>query len=637
MVYDVSRAFERIENELLESMIRNLKKHKAEETELGFEWTQWQAIQLEELHRFKLEAAKKYGLEFKSMNQKIRETIAEAMMQGASDEEVNVLKAIEKGLVLNREQGLSAGFFQANQKRLDALMNAVEHDMKTAQTAVLRYTNDQYRKIIFQSQVAASSGALTYDKAVDMATSDFLKKGINCITYSNGAVHNIVSYADMAVRTASKRAYLMGEGQKRQEWGISTVILNKRFNACPLCMPFEGKVLIDDVWSGGSAKDGPYPLMSSAMAAGLYHPNCKDKHSTYFEGISSKPESRYYEEKPVIKERQLIENKLNHAKRQAKSYNRLAKNSLDAENQETYRARATEWRDKVKEYREELNRFDSANDLNITKTESQTIFTKTNVKDLPKRLQKTLFDYTNGEFRNVCEWSQYITDKDNFRSTYLWDEGKSISKSIKEDVDDIHELIKEQPKEKGKLIRFERANHIDYGRYSGMYENFKEGNYLNLGIRSTTRDLEFVDKLLNMEVEGLESYHKRANEYGHIKYVFDSSRSLDVSNISAYPDQLEELVYGKYKITKVTHNKGVAGGYEYIRMPMKEYVKENNLETEIRISKKGNENIVVHMKDGKERLYPKTQWDEDKVFLNDTVYIQPKFDYLEVHLEYVDE
>ena len=365
MGYDVSRAFERIENELLESMTRNLKKHKAEETELGIEWTQWQAIQLEELQRFKLEAAKKYGLEFKSMNKKIRETIANASLQGASDEELNVLKALEKGYVLKRERGLSAGFFQTNQKRLDALMNAVEHDMKTAQTAVLRYANDQYRRIIFQSQVAASSGALTYEKAVDMATSDFLKKGINCITYSNGAVHNIVSYADMAVRTASKRAYLMGEGQKRQEWGVSTVILNKRFNACPLCMPFEGKVLIDDVWSGGSSKDGPYPLMSSAMAAGLYHPNCKDKHSTYFEGISSKPESRYYEEKPVIKERQLIENKLNHAKRQAKSYNRLAKNSLDAENRETYRARATEWNDNVKQYREQLDSFEEAHGLEL--------------------------------------------------------------------------------------------------------------------------------------------------------------------------------------------------------------------------------------------------------------------------------
>lgn len=372
MVYDVSRAFERIENELLESMTRNLKKHKAEETELGIEWTQWQAIQLEELQRFKQEAAKKYGLEFKSMNKKIRETIANASLQGASDEELNVLKALEKGYVLKRERGLSAGFFQTNQKRLDALMNAVEHDMKTAQTAVLRYANDKYRQIIFQSQVAASSGALTYEKAVDMATSDFLKNGLNCITYSNGAVHNIVSYADMAVRTASKRAYLMGEGQKRQEWGVSTVILNKRFNACPLCMPFEGKVLIDDVWSGGSSKDGPYPLMSSAMAAGLYHPNCKDKHSTYFEGISSKPESRYYEEKPVIKERQLIENKLNHAKRQAKSYNRLAKNSLDAENQETYRARATEWRGKVKEYREQLNSFEEAHGFELKDVEKYT-------------------------------------------------------------------------------------------------------------------------------------------------------------------------------------------------------------------------------------------------------------------------
>lgn len=369
MVYDVSRAFERIENELLESMTRNLKKHKAEETELGIEWTQWQAVQLEELQRFKQEAAKKYGLEFKSMNQKIRETIANASLQGASDEELNVLKALEKGYVLKRERGLSAGFFQTNQKRLDALMNAVEHDMKTAQTAVLRYANDKYRQIIFQSQVAASSGALTYEKAVDMATSDFLKNGLNCITYSNGAVHNIVSYADMAVRTASKRAYLMGEGQKRQEWGVSTVILNKRFNACPLCMPFEGKVLIDDVWSGGSSKDGPYPLMSSAMAAGLYHPNCKDKHSTYFEGISSKPESRYYEEKPVIKERQLIENKLNHAKRQAKSYNRLAKNSLDAENQEVYRARATEWRGKVKQYREQLDSFEETHGLELKDVE----------------------------------------------------------------------------------------------------------------------------------------------------------------------------------------------------------------------------------------------------------------------------
>ena len=76
----------------------------------------------------------------------------------------------------------------------------------------------------------------------------------------------------MAIQTASKREYLTGEGEMRQSWGISTVIMNKRANACPKCLPFVGKVLIDDVWSGGDASDGNYPLMSSAIAAGLYHP-----------------------------------------------------------------------------------------------------------------------------------------------------------------------------------------------------------------------------------------------------------------------------------------------------------------------------------------------------------------------------
>ena len=69
--------------------------------------------------------------------------------------------------------------------------------------------------------------------------------------------------------------------------------MNKRGNPCPKCLPFVGKILIDDVWSGGSSEDGSYPLMSSAMAAGLYHPNCKDNHTTYFPGISTPPDDKF--------------------------------------------------------------------------------------------------------------------------------------------------------------------------------------------------------------------------------------------------------------------------------------------------------------------------------------------------------
>lgn len=361
MAYDVSKAFERIENDLLDSMIRNLGRHKAEETAEGFEWEQWQVAQLKELERFKRANAKKYSREFANINSKISTAIQEAYKQGMDDEEMSILEAIKNGFELySGKDNLGASFFSINERKLNALLNSVEHDMKTAEHAVLRYTDDQYRRTIFDAQVAANTGAKTYEQSVDMATKDFLSRGITCIQYSNGAMVNIVSYTDMAIRTATKRAYLMGEGVKRQEWGIHTVILNKRSNACPLCMPFEGKVLIDDVWSGGSADDGPYPLLSSAMAAGLYHPNCKDKHTTYFPGISSEPEKIFTnQELDDIKERQLLDNKVQHAKRQEKRFSRLSQFSLDEDNIQKYTLRAEEWSKLKSNAEENLKYFEA--------------------------------------------------------------------------------------------------------------------------------------------------------------------------------------------------------------------------------------------------------------------------------------
>ena len=150
-------------------------------------------------------------------------------------------------------QTIQGEFFKVNDRKLDALINATTNDMQRAEYAVLRMTNDQYRSIIFNAQVYANTGAGTYAKAVDMATRDFLSAGINCIEYQNGRRVNISAYAEMALRTASKRAYLQGEGEMRQKWGIHTVIMNKRTNACPKCAPFAGRVIVDDVWSGGQA------------------------------------------------------------------------------------------------------------------------------------------------------------------------------------------------------------------------------------------------------------------------------------------------------------------------------------------------------------------------------------------------
>ena len=347
--YDIEKAFRAIEDELIASMMRNLDNHRAEEIEMGFNWTQWQVEQIKALERYKAENKKKFTKQFSNINGSIEAMIFAARQAGGTEQEQKILRAIKKGLKASKvSQGAEGAFFKLNTRKLDALIKATKADFAKAEHSMLRMSEDKYRQVIFNAQVYANTGAGTYEKAVDMATRDFLKAGSNCIEYANGSRHTVKDYARMAIQTASKRAYLTGEGEMRQSWGISTVIMNKRANACPKCLPFVGKVLIDDVWSGGKASDGPYPLMSSAIAAGLYHPNCKDVHTTYFPELDEEPDSKFTkEELEKVKEDYKQDQKQQYAGRMVEQFDRLSKYSLDPDNKKVYAARKEQWENVV--------------------------------------------------------------------------------------------------------------------------------------------------------------------------------------------------------------------------------------------------------------------------------------------------
>lgn len=347
--YDIEEAFRAIEDELIASMMRNLEGHRAEEIEEGYNWTQWQVEQLKALEKYKAQNKKMFLSKFSDINDSIDAMIFAARQEGGTEQEQKILRALKKGLKASKvSQGAEGAFFRLNTRKLNALIKATKSDFSRAEKAMLRMSEDKYRQIIFNAQVYANTGAGTYEKAVDMATKDFLKAGINCIEYANGARHTMKDYAKMAIQTANKRAYLTGEGEMRQSWGISTVIMNKRANACPKCLPFVGKILIDDVWSGGKSSDGPYPLMSSAMAAGLYHPNCKDVHTTYFHELDDEPDSKFTkEELEQVKEDYKQDQKRQYAGRMVEQFNRLSKYSLDPDNKKMYGVRKEQWENVV--------------------------------------------------------------------------------------------------------------------------------------------------------------------------------------------------------------------------------------------------------------------------------------------------
>lgn len=395
--YDIGLAFQAIEDELMASMVRNMKRHRAWEDAEGMHWEQWQALQLKALEQYKKNNQKRFKGRFKDLNNEIESLIYAAHQQGGMDQEKAILRAIKKGLPAKKvSRGATAEFFKINDRKLDALIKATTNDMEKAETAVLRRANDQYRKVIYNAQVYANTGAGTYEKAVDMATKDMLSAGLNCVEYANGARHTLSDYADMAIRTASKRAYLQGEGQKRQEWGLHLVIMNKRGNPCPKCLPFVGKVLIDNVWSGGSKADGNYPLMSAAISAGLYHPRCKDGHTTYFPGISTPPDDRFSKrELAEVEERSRREARKQYVDRQSEKYRRLARLSLDKENKYKYQLRANEFEEQgiMMESRTFPDRYKADK---YYRSSTEILWNK-----LHKQEKKALWKYTGSDFMDI--------------------------------------------------------------------------------------------------------------------------------------------------------------------------------------------------------------------------------------------
>ena len=382
--YNIREAFEKIEDELIDSMMRNFSRHRAEETKEGYNWTQWQAEQLKSLEEYRKHNAKKFGKRFKTINSKVEEMIRTAKADGNASQEAEILEAVKDGFKAPKKPSAhsTAEFFKMNDRKLDALIKSTTDDLKRAETAVLRMSNDKYRKAIFNAQVAMNTGAVTYEKAVDIACKDMLNAGLNCVEYKNGARHTLSDYADMAVKTANKRAYLRGEGEKRAEWGVSLVVVNSRQGGCPDCAKYIGKVFIDDVYSNGKKSDGNYPLLSTAIKNGLFHPRCKDSTSTYYPELDDLDAPLSEDEIKELDRQRGIEEKQQYAQRQAERFDRRAEYSLDKDNKRIVQTRADEWHDRADMLEEKAKKAGNSLPESVAKSQKTVIMKSEDVGNL---------------------------------------------------------------------------------------------------------------------------------------------------------------------------------------------------------------------------------------------------------------
>lgn len=294
--YSLKRIYEDMELELIDSFYRNLKKHLKEEEKLGFSWEMWQSATLRNLENYRKEVLKITKSYSKDIEEAIEGVLYAGYKKGEShiEQGINFPKSGENVGPVGVRPPAESHFFGMNKKKLNALIEATTNDFKNADRAIYRKMDDVYRQVVHNTEFKLSSGAVSLSKAIDLASEEFLNKGINCITYQNGRRVNIATYAEMALRTASQRATFLGEGTKRDEYQTFLVLISVHANACELCVPWQGEILIDDVFAHPSkeyiANNSNHELLSTAIKAGFLHPNCRHTLINYIEGVTRIPD-----------------------------------------------------------------------------------------------------------------------------------------------------------------------------------------------------------------------------------------------------------------------------------------------------------------------------------------------------------
>lgn len=99
---------------------------------------------------------------------------------------------------------------------------------------------------------------------------------------------------------------LKRDGKLRKSLKRPLVQITSHGGACHICQKWEKKILIDDIYSGGTKNDGNYELLSAAIKAGLFHKKCRHGLTTYYpeaEGIENYTDEEYEEDVEWINNR----------------------------------------------------------------------------------------------------------------------------------------------------------------------------------------------------------------------------------------------------------------------------------------------------------------------------------------------
>lgn len=172
---------------------------------------------------------------------------------------------------------------------------------------VLRSHLDVYQRAIVETELVMQTGTMVRREAVAKAVDRLEAEGRDRFEDDQGRRWHLDSYARMAGRTVAGQAMVQGQLDRMVREGRDLVVISDSPRECPMCRPWEGKVLSITGASVGEEHGGhrvAAPL-AAARAAGLWHPNCTHRADPFTPGLSlvARPDAnpRGYEDQQTLR------------------------------------------------------------------------------------------------------------------------------------------------------------------------------------------------------------------------------------------------------------------------------------------------------------------------------------------------
>ena len=268
----VGRVYAQAERDIIQRIANRLKKDKT------LDIRDWEVKKLRELQTLRSGIEKQIVAKLDNFNDKeLNDIIQQLYMQGSDSAIVDLNKVYPAGEVVS-------DFGAIDEATIANYAKALKDNLNGTHLRLVRATDDVYRRAVSRGVETVLTGTGTRIQGSQKVLNEFANRGVTGFVDRSGRSWSLRTYAEMATRTVSARARIDGSLNRFQQNGEDLVVVSAHAESCPICDPWEGRIL------SISGRSEDYPSVSEAEADGLWHANCTHNATLWVEGLTTKPE-----------------------------------------------------------------------------------------------------------------------------------------------------------------------------------------------------------------------------------------------------------------------------------------------------------------------------------------------------------